>query len=293
VLPNHLLRELRYLEVYTARKMPHLRAGAYTSRRRGPGFDFDQHRAYRPGDDVRRIDWNVTARLGVPFVRETHAERELDLTIAIDVSRSMAFGTARYSKKEVTLLVAGSLLFSALADQINTGFLAFGDRVLRYRPPRRTRARAWNLLEELWSLEGSGDRTAILPTVRYLGGHLKKAGMIFLVSDFLTDEDLFGSGELEVLAARHDVVAVVVGDPAEATLPPGSAVIDVRDVESGAEARVALGAALRQSHAERMRSRSERLTDGFYGVPMDHVRVRSDRHVVESLLDLFAARRRA
>ena len=143
MLPDHLIHELRYIEVYTGRRFPNLRAGAYRSRLRGPGFDFDEHRVYRPGDDVRRIDWNVTARMNAPFVRETHAERELNVVIAIDVSRSMALGTARYSKKELLLLVTACLVFSALADQINTGFLAFSDRVLRYHPPRRTRARAW------------------------------------------------------------------------------------------------------------------------------------------------------
>ena len=93
MLPAHVIRELRYIEVYTAKRMRTLRVGTYTSRLRGAGFDFDEHRLYRPGDDVRRIDWNVTARLTVPFVRETHADRELNVMIAVDLSRSMAFGT--------------------------------------------------------------------------------------------------------------------------------------------------------------------------------------------------------
>jgi uncharacterized protein (DUF58 family) len=287
-----LIRELRYIEVATRRKMPNLRVGAYTSRLRGAGFDFDQHRAYRPGDDVRRIDWNATARLLAPFVRETHADRELNVTVAVDMSGSMAYGTARYSKRELTLLVAACLVFSALADQINTGFLAFTDRVLRYHAPRRTRARAWSLLEELWSLEPASGRTAILEAARFLAGRLKKQGLVFLVSDFLTGEDLFGSGELRMLAARHDLVAVVVEDPAEGVLPPGNAAIELRDVESGRSLRVGLGRPLREQFAEVMKRRREELAKDFYRVPMDHVFVRSDRHPVEPLLDLFAARSR-
>lgn len=292
MLPDHLLHELRYIEVYTGRKMPTLRVGTYTSRQRGPGFDFDVHRLYRPGDDVRRIDWNVTARLRVPFVRETHAERELNVTVAVDLSRSMAFGTRRYAKKELSLLAAACLVFSALKDQINTGFLAFSDRVLRYHRPRRTRARVWKLLDELWSLAPGSGGTKLLPALRFLNGHLKKEGLIFLISDFLTDEDLFGSAELKVLAARHDVVAVVVEDPAEAALPPGNGEVRVKDLESGRERSVGLNDALRQRYAEAMRQRREELERAFHRIPIDHVFVRPDRHVVEPLLDLFAARRR-
>src|SRR5205823_13591399 len=123
---------------------------------------------YRPGDDVRRIDWNVTARLNAPYVRHTHAERELNVMIAMDLSRSMELGTSRYSKKETLTFISGSLLFSALSDQINTGFLAFSDRVLLYSPPRRTRAAAWALLEQCWSLKPASGRTAIRPALQHL-----------------------------------------------------------------------------------------------------------------------------
>jgi len=130
MIPADVLAELRYLEVYTAKKIRNLRVGPYTSPLRGTGFDFDEHRPYRPGDDVRRIDWNVTARLNAPFLRQTHAERELTVTIALDLSPSMTVGSSRYSKKEVMTFIAASLLFSAVTDQINVGLLAFSDRVL-------------------------------------------------------------------------------------------------------------------------------------------------------------------
>jgi len=149
MIPPHMLRELRYLEISTAKAVRNVRIGPHTSRSRGSGFDFDQHLAYRPGDDVRRIDWNATARLNTPYVRQTHAERELDVVMALDLSQSMAIGSSRYSKKEVTTFVAASILFSAASDQINAGFLTFSDRVLRWAPPLATRrleqprARAW------------------------------------------------------------------------------------------------------------------------------------------------------
>jgi uncharacterized protein (DUF58 family) len=129
MIPEHVMRELRYIELMTARKIRNQRVGAYQSPLRGPGFDFDEHQPYRPGDDVRRIDWNVTARVGAPYIRHTHAERELNVVVAMDVSRSMLLGGAGYSKKEALTFITGSILFSALSDQVNTGFLAYSDRV--------------------------------------------------------------------------------------------------------------------------------------------------------------------
>jgi uncharacterized protein (DUF58 family) len=292
MLPDHLMRELRYLEVYTTKQIRNLRSGTFTSRLRGQGFDFDEHRPYRPGDDVRRIDWNVTARLNEPFVRQTHAERELNLLIALDLSPSMSLSTSRYSKKELTLVIAACLVFSALADQINVGFVAFTDRVISYHRPRRVRARAWTTLEELWALDAPATHTAILPVAQFLAGHLKKASIIAFVSDFMTDEDLGTSRDLKVLAARHDLIAVMIEDPVEAALPAGSGMIRVRDLETGRAVRVGLGTRLRRQYEDTVSQRRQRLTRAFYGIPMDQVVVRAHGNVVEPLLSLFASRRR-
>ncbi len=284
------MRELRYIEVYTARKIRNQRIGAYQSPLRGSGFDFDEHQQYRPGDDVRRIDWNVTARLNAPFVRHTHAERELNVMIAMDVSPSMALGTAKYSKKEVMTFITGSLLFSALSDQINTGFLAFADRVLLDAAPRRTRAAAWSVLEQAWALEPRTRRTVMLPAIDHLLKTLKRMSVIFLVSDFMTDEDLFASKELAMLADRHDVIAVVPEDPSELALPTSGGYMRVRDVESGREVAVALSARTRRQYAAAVRRRHEDLARAFYRVAIDHVFVPTDRSPVEPVLSLFARR---
>ncbi len=290
VIPEHVMHELRYIEVYTGKKIRNQRIGAYQSPLRGPGFDFDEHQAYRPGDDVRRIDWNVTARMDAPFVRHTHAERELNVMIAMDVSRSMAFGTSRYSKKEVMTFITGSLLFSALSDQINTGFLAFADRVLTYSPPRRTRAAAWSILQECWALDPPAHQTRIVPAVQQLMKTLKRMSVVFIVSDFMTDEDVFGSKDLALLAARHDVIAVVPEDRAEVSFPRGRGYLTVRDLESGRRVTLGLGAAARRRYAEETTRRREALTRAFYNVPMDHVFVPTDQNPVEPVLSLFAKR---
>ena len=262
------MRELRYLEVDTAKRIRNLRVGSYTSPQRGPGFDFDEHQAYRYGDDVRRIDWNVTARMNAPFVRHTHAEREMNLMLAIDVSRSMRLGTGRRSKREVMTLMTASLLFSAVADQINTGFLAFADAVVEHHPPRRSRAAAWAVLERCWELSPSPGRTALLPAIRHL----------------------FGGAELGMLAAKHDAIAVVPLDPAEDALPEGRGYMRVRDTETGRDAAVALSPRTRREYAAEMRARREALATAFHRVPMDHVFVPTDGNPVEPLMSLFAAR---
>ena len=292
-LPSSLVQELRYVEVAAARRFAALRPGPYTSPTRGRGLEFDRHRTYEPGDDVRQIDWNVTARMGTPFVRETHAERELDAVVLVDVSRSMELGTARHSKKELQLLVAGSLLFSAADDGINTGLLAFSDRVVTWEPPRRGRGRAWRLLEELWAVRSAPGPTAVRPALQHLVTRLKRGSLIFVVSDFLTDDDLFAAPELKVLATRHDVLAVVVEDPAEGQLPGRSGTIELRDMETGQQRRVALTGAVREQYATAARRRRERLAKSFYGVPMDHTFVRSREHVLEPVLALVAGRSRS
>jgi uncharacterized protein (DUF58 family) len=291
MIPEHVMHELRYIEVYTAKKIRNQRIGAYQSPLRGAGFDFDEHQPYRPGDDVRRIDWNVTARMGAPYVRHTHAERELNVMVVMDASRSMLQGSVGYSKKEAMTFITGSILFSALSDQINAGFCAFSDRVLAYTPPRRTRAAAWAILEDCWHLSPGSRRTLMIPAVEHLLNTLKRMSVIFFVSDFLTDDAVLESGEMAQLAARHDVIAVVPQDPTETRLPGGSGYLRVRDLESGKRATIGLGRGARRQYADAMRRRREELARAFYRVPMDHVFVPTDESPVLPVLSLFAARK--
>jgi uncharacterized protein (DUF58 family) len=294
MIPEHVMHELRYIEVYTGKKIRNQRVGAYQSPLRGPGFDFDEHQPYRPGDDVRRIDWNVTARMDAPYVRHTHAERELNVMIAMDVSRSMEIGSAKYSKKEALTFITGSLVFSALSDQINTGFIAFADKVLVSVAPQRTRAAAWKMLQQCWDAKAAAaGRTQMVPVVKQLLKTLKRMSVVFLVSDFMTDDNVLESQELAILAAHHDVIAVVPQDPSELTLPRGSGYVRVRDVETGRQVAVGLTDRARRRYAEEVRERRAALTRAFYRVPIDHVFVPTDQSPVEPLLSLFAKRMNA
>ena len=291
MIPEHVMKELRYIEVFTARKIRNQRVGTYQSPLRGPGFDFDEHQPYRPGDDVRRIDWNVTARMGAPFVRHTHAEREMNVMVAMDVSKSMTLGTTAHSKREMLTYITGSILFSALSDQVNTGFVAFGDKVLLSTQPKRTRGAAWSVLEQAWDLNPSSSRTLMLPLVRHLATTLKRMSVVFIVSDFVTGDDVLDSPELAHLAHKHDVIAVVPEDRAETELPAGGGYVHMRDVESGRRVSVGLGRQARAQYADAVRDRRAQLARAFYRVPMDHVFVPTTGNPVLPVLSLFARRK--
>jgi uncharacterized protein (DUF58 family) len=291
MIPEPVMRELRYIELETNRKIRNQRVGAYQSPLRGSGFDFDEHQPYRPGDDVRRIDWNVTARLGAPFVRHTHAEREMNVMVVMDVSRSMSLGSSAYSKREALTYISGSILFSAISDQINTGFMAFSDRVLMTARPKRTRGAAWNVLQQAWDLAPSSRRTLMIPAIRELATALKRMSVVFIVSDFVTDDNVLESGELRQLAAHHDLIAVVPDDRAERTLPPGHGYVQLRDLESGRRVSVGLGGRVRREFAAAAHARREALARAFYRVPMDHVFVPTDASPVLPVLSLFARRK--
>lgn len=291
MIPDDLVRELRYIELGTAHRIRSLRPGAYTSRLEGDGVDFDRHRPYRVGDDVRRIDWNVTARIGQPFVRQMHAERELDLVLAIDLSRSMHMASDGRSKREALRRVAASLLFSALSDRIRTGFVAFTDHVLRWVPPTANPRRGWTALSELCAVDAPPGPTLLAPAVGHLLRSLKQPTLIVIVSDFLVRENLSSTAELAILAARHDVIAVILSDKLEARLPEGSGFMRVRDLETGVERAIGLNDAVRATYAATIERSREELAHCCYRIGIEPLFVDATGDVVTPLVGAFARRR--
>jgi len=291
MIPEDLARELQYIELGIARRIRSQHVGVHTSRVGGDGLEFDQHRHYRPGDDVRRIDWNVTARIGAPFVRQTVAERELDLVVVVDLSRSMNMASDGRSKREALIRLAASLLFSASADRISTGFLAFADRVLRWTPPTGNRRRAWAALAELRTLEPPAGLSSLLPALDHLLQVLKRPALVVIVSDFLVREPLAATPQFGTLAARHDVVAVILSDKLEARLPVGKGVMRVKDLESGVERVIRLDDGVRARYAAAVGQRRDELTRGCYRTGIEPVFVDAGDDVVGQLAGVFARRR--
>ncbi|HUO57227.1 MAG TPA: DUF58 domain-containing protein [bacterium] len=227
--PLSILNEVRRLEIITRGSVDTLLKGFYKSTFRGNGLEFHQVREYTPEDDVRSIDWNVTARLNAPFVKTFVEERELQLILAVDLSASLWYGTGPLSKRETALRLCAVLAFAAAQHQDRVGLYIFTDRMEYFIPPKRGRAATMRILRELIQFKPQGKKTDYKPAFQMLSKVLKRRSVLILVSDFTEPIPMESAS---VLAQRHDLVAVVVKDPLETNfrLP---ARVAVRDPESG------------------------------------------------------------
>ncbi len=287
-IPPELLRKIRRIEIRSRRLVNSLFLGEYHAVFRGRGMEFSEVREYQPGDDVRTIDWNVTARMGAPYVKKFVEERELTVMLVVDVSASAAFGSAGQSKREVAAEVGGLLALAAVRNNDRVGLLAFTDRVERYVPPRKGSRHVLRVIRELLYLRPTGRRTRIASAVDFLQGVLRRRSVVFLLSDF---QDRGYDAPLRVLARRHDVTALVVHDPREFELPPVG-LVEVEDAETGerrlidtAHPRVR---ALYAAHAAAQREERRRLLST---VSIDQVELSTGASYVEPLVAYF--RRRA
>ena len=244
MLPAELLRQIRMLEIRTNRAVDELIGGAYHSVFKGRGIEFDEVREYTPDDDVRDIDWNVTARMNAPYIKKYVEERELNVMLALDVSASGAFGSCARTKRERAAEIAALLAFSAAGNGDKAGLLLFSDRRELMLPPKSGRKHALRMIRDMLAFEPQGRGTDIVHAIEDLNRFLTKRSVVFLISDFL------GGGEyekpLKILNKRHDVIAVRLRDRAELdwTLAAGVAVQDaetgeVFEFDGSAEARAA------------------------------------------------------
>jgi uncharacterized protein (DUF58 family) len=286
-IPPEILAAVRRIEIRTRRLVEETFSGEYHSVFRGRGMEFREVREYVPGDDVRTIDWNVTARTGQPFVKLFDEERELTVVLAADVSRSGRFGSGERTKAEIVAELCGALAFSAISNEDKVGLVLFSDRVELFVPPDKGRSHVLRLIRELLTFAPEGRGTDLEPPLQLLGSVLKRKATIFLVSDFWAGE--FGVS-LRPVARRHDVVAVRVRDPRETELPPVG-LIQWVDAESGETAVVdASSAETRRELAERGRAVDARLERLLRGSGVDLVDVDTSRSYVEPLQQFFARR---
>jgi uncharacterized protein (DUF58 family) len=224
-----ILASVRRIEIRTRRLVEEVFSGEYHSVFKGTGMEFREVREYVAGDDIRSIDWNVTARTGDPFVKLFEEERELTVMLVVDMSRSGWFGSGERTKVEVAAELCGVLAFSAIANKDKVGLVLFSDRVEKYIPPAKGKSHVLRLIRELLTFTPEGHGTDINEPLRLLGSVLKRKATVFLVSDFWAGDF---TTSLSVLGRRHDVVAVRVRDPRETTMPDVGLVRWV-DAESG------------------------------------------------------------
>lgn len=292
MIPADLVSNLDYIELLTKKRMRNVLIGNHDSMLKGHGFDFAEHRAYVPGDELRRVDWNVFARTGDLQVKLTHEEREIDVQIVADLSRSMDLAAARYSKREVVFYIAATLAYSALADGIPVGLLGFSDRIEVDISPNKTKSHLWKLLDALWSTRPSSISTDVAAVLQRLHERRRRLSMVFFVSDFLFATEMLELAHFKAIAARHDVIPVVVSDPLEAQLPAGQGVVRLRDLERGDQRLIRLGASNRAAYKQWVRDRDRALVGIFYRLNLDFVRVSTDQPFRDLIATLFLTRKR-
>ena len=287
VVPPEVLRQVRLLELRTRGLVNSLFAGEYRSVFKGQGMEFAEVREYQPGDEVRTIDWNVTARMRRPFVRQYEEERELTVMLAVDLSGSERFGTARRFKSELAVELAAVLALAAVRNNDRVGLVLFTDRVEQVVRPRKGRRHALRLLRDLLVAVPEGRGTSVAAAADYLGRLLTHKAIVMIVSDF-ADPAL--ERPLKRLALRHDVVAITVGDPGEETLPDVGLARFV-DPETGAAVEVDTSdPAVRASFAAAVEAETTARARLLRRLAIDEVPVRTDRGYVEPLLHFFRAR---
>ena len=284
-----LVRKVRLLELRTRRLMTTRFLGGYQSVFRGQGIEFSEVREYGPGDDARIIDWNVTARMGRPYVKKFQEERELNVLLAVDVSGSSRFGSQRQSKAELAAEVAALLALAAVRNNDKAGLVLFTDRVEEFVPPGKGVQHAFRIIRELLAVEPAGRGTDLTAPLRYISRIARRRSVVFILSDFLAAGY---EAPLRTLARRHDVIALRLTDPREADLPPVG-LVELVDAETGARLLIdASDPAVRRRFARLQRDRAREQQRFLRSVGVDQVELSTARPYGDALVAFFRRRAR-
>jgi uncharacterized protein (DUF58 family) len=282
-----LARKIRLIQIHSRRAVNDVLAGEYHSVFKGRGMEFDEVREYAPGDDVRSIDWNVTARLGRPFIKRYVEERELTVLLAVDLSGSGAFGSRDQLKNEVAAEICALLAFSAIRNNDKVGLLVFTDGVEKYIPPKKGVSHALRLIRDVLGFEPARRGTNLALALDYAARLLSRRAIIFLVSDFL-DQDF--EKPLRLVARRHDLVAVAVADPHEANLPDAG-LVEFEDAETGERVVFDTGSeTLRRRFRTLALERAALRRELFRSAEVDEIEVTAGEDYVLDLVRFFRRR---
>ena len=290
---NDLLKKVRKIEIKTRALSHQIFAGEYHSAFKGRGMAFSEVREYQYGDDVRNMDWNVTARLRAPYVKVFEEEREMTVVLLVDVSRSRLFGTSRSTRKDVLAEIAAVLSFSAIINNDKVGALFFSDKVEKFIPPKKGRSHLLHIIREIIEFEPTTDGTDISEALRYLTNAIKKKCTAFLLSD-LIDVNQDGSPRyeeaLKVAINRHDLSVINVYDPRERSIPDVG-LIHIKDSESGRAAWVDTSdKKMRLAYEQWFRNMEQTSSRLFMKYNVDKVSIALDEDYVKGLMTLFKNR---
>ena len=285
---SDLLKRVRKIEIKTRGLSNNIFAGEYHSAFKGRGMAFSEVREYQYGDDIRDIEWTVTARFNKPYVKVFEEERELTVMLLIDVSGSLDFGTQRQTKRDMVTEIAATLAFSAIQNNDKIGVIFFSDRVEKFIPPKKGRKHILYIIRELLDFHGESPRTDVGMAAQYLTQALKRRSTAFLISDFMDQRDF--RQPLTIANRKHDVVAIQVYDRRIEELPDVG-LMKVRDAETGFERFIDTSdRRMREAQRKWWRQRTEYLRDTFSRSNIDSVSVRTDQDYVSALKNLFAKR---
>ena len=287
---SELLKKVRKIEIRTRALSHQVFAGQYHSAFKGRGMAFSEVREYQWGDDVRSMDWNVTARLPSPYVKVFEEERELTVVLLVDVSRSGLFGTMGTTKREMLAEIAAVLSFSAIINNDKVGALFFSDKVEKFIPPKKGRSHLLHIIREMLQLQPSSNGTDISCALRYVSNAVKKKCNVFLLSDML-DVDAHGAplyeDALKVAAGRHDLSVIRVHDPREASIP-AVGLVNVKDSETGSSIWINTdSSATRRSYEQWYHNQTQQQRKLLLRYKIDNVDIATDQDYVKGLMALF------
>jgi uncharacterized protein (DUF58 family) len=283
-----LLRKVRRLEIRSRHLVEDLFAGRSSSVFKGRGIEFEEVRPYVPGDEVRSIDWNVTARLGAPYIKRFVEERELTVMLVVDVSRSMWFGTAGPQKRELAAELAALLGFAAVSNNDRVGLLLVSDRIEHFVPASRGRTHLLRLLRDVLGTEGASPGTRLGDAARFLLRTQHRRSLVFWISDF---EDRLDARDWRVLGRRHELTALALRDPRDEALPRVGWV-ELEDLESGARTLVDTGnARMRERYRRDAQARRQAAESVLAQARCPVLEIRTDRNYLPTLIRYFSDRR--
>ena len=287
MLPRELVAKIRRIEIHTRRLVTDVFGGEYHSVFKGRGMEFEEVREYSPGDDVRLIDWNVTARTGLPFVKKFREERELTVVILYDASSSGRFGTRERMKGEMAAELCALLAFSAIQNNDKVGMLIFTDRIEKFIPPKKGRAHVLRLIREILYFQPQGRTTDLAGALNYFLQVVRRKAVAFLVSDFLAGDY---QRELAIANRKHDLIAVRITDPRESELVDVG-LLELEDAETGEIIVVdTASSGVRERFAVQARKRTAMLERAFGSIDLDTVTVQTGASYIDPLVRFFRQR---
>ena len=282
---EELLQRVRKIEIKTRKLSRNIFAGEYHSQFKGRGMAFSEVREYQPGDDVRSIDWNVTARLNKPYIKVFEEERELTVMLLVDVSGSRNFGTLSQMKRDMMAEVAATLAFSTIANNDKVGVFFFSDKIEKFIPAKKGKTHVLHIIRELLSFEPQSTGTDIAQALQYFANAQKRHCTAFLISDFIDAGNMYQP--LMIASNRHEVNAIQIYDRREAELP-NVGLIKFHDAETGKDIWIDTAiTSVRNNYAQAWRDNQDTIQQLFTRTGVDHVSIRTDEDYVKALMHLF------